>query len=128
MKVFEVSKSVEIDTHELEPNDLINYLCELVLSMTDDEIKQAKTNLNELTKSVQHNNSNFKTIKKNLDEITSELAKEKQLRRILIRIETLNKEGSLRGQKKTSILKILPQLKSYDFSKLSRLEEKLSIF
>jgi hypothetical protein len=128
MKVFEVSTSKEIESNDLEQNDLINYLCELVLSMTDDEIKQAKTNLNELTKSVQNKNGNFKAIKKNLDSITSELAKEKQLRRILIRIETLNKEGSLRGQKKTSILKILPQLKSYDFSKLSRLEEKLSIF
>lgn len=128
MKVFEVSTSKEIESNDLEQNDLINYLCELVLSMTDDEIKQAKTNLNELTKSVQNKNVNFKAIKKNLDECTSELAKEKQLRRILIRIETLNKEGSLRGQKKTSILKILPQLKSYDFSKLSRLEEKLSIF
>ena len=128
MKVFEVSTSKEIESNDLEQNDLINYLCELVLSMTDDEIKQAKTNLNELTKSVQNKNAQFKAIKKNLDSITSELAKEKQLRRILIRIETLNKEGSLRGQKKTSILKILPQLKSYDFSKLSRLEEKLSIF
>lgn len=128
MKVYEITSEDILPSDELEPNDLINYLCEVVLSKTDDEIKESKQALNKLTKSVQHINIQFKEIKKNYDMITSEIAKEKQLKRVLNRIETLYKEGSLRGQKKTSIIEILPKLKNYDFSKLSRLEEKLSIF
>lgn len=114
--------------NEIDHDDLLNFLSQTVLSMTDEEIRIEKQKLNDLTKSVRNIHAAFKDIKKKYDEKTSECAREKQLERVLTKIDTLNKEGSLRGSKKTSIIEILPKLNTFNFIQLTKLEERLSIF
>ena len=79
------------------------------------------------TNSLANINKAFKDVKKNYEVETSEYAKERQLKRVLLKIETLNKEGSIRGGRKTSIINILPKLKEYTFHQLIKFEENLTL-
>lgn len=125
MKIYELDVSNHNDFNE---NDLLNYLSETVLSMIDDEIKSLKDKLKDTTKSLYNINEEFKTVKIVYKKMISDLAKEKQLKRVLTRIETLNKEGSLRGNRKTQIIKYLANINEFSFAKLSQLEESLSVW
>lgn len=125
MKIYELDVSNHNDFNE---SDLLNYLSETVLSMIDDEIKSLKDKLKDTTKSLYNINEEFKTVKIVYKKMISDLAKEKQLKRVLTRIETLNKEGSLRGNRKTQIIKYLANINEFSFAKLSQLEESLSVW
>ena len=125
MKIYELDVSNHNDFNE---SDLLNYLSETVLSMIDDEIKSLKDKLKDTTKSLYNINEEFKTVKIVYKKMISDLAKEKQLKRVLTRIETLNKEGSLRGNRKTQIIKYLANINEFSFPKLSQLEENLSVW
>ena len=125
MKIYEL----EVSNHnDFDESNLLNYLSETVLSMNDDEIKSLKDKLKDTTKSLYNINEEFKTTKIIYKKIVSEFAKEKQLKRVLTRIETLNKEGSLRGNRKTQIIKYLANINEFSFAKLSQLEESLSVW
>lgn len=125
MEIYEL----EVSNHnDFDESDLLNYLSETVLSMNDDEIKSLKDKLKDTTKSLYNINEEFKTTKIIYKKMVSEFAKEKQLKRVLTRIETLNKEGSLRGNRKTQIIKYLANINEFSFAKLSQLEESLSVW
>jgi hypothetical protein len=128
MKIVVTNIKDESNANELNTSDLLNHLCEAVLSMTDDEIKTSRQKLSDLKKSAKNKNQALKEVIKSHKDKTSLFAKERQLGRVLSRIDTLNKEGTLRSNKRTYIISILPKLNNYSFSKLSELDEQLSIF
>lgn len=124
MKIYQLNVA---NTDEYDEKDFLNYISQIVLSLIDDEINQLKKKLISKTNSLANINKAFKDAKKNYEQEASEQAKERQLRRVLLKIEALNKEGSIRGARKTSIIKILPKLKDYNFQQLIKFEENLSL-
>ena len=124
MKIYELNVT---NTDEFDEKDFLNYLSQVILSLIDEEVNQLKQKLISKTNSLANINKAFKDVKKNYETETSEYAKERQLKRVLQKIETLNKEGSIRGARKTSIINILPKLKNYTFQQLIKFEENLTL-
>lgn len=124
MKILTLESNVSEDINK---EDLLNYLNQVVSYMTDDDIEKHRLILDNLKSKITQQKQAYKDIKETHEFLTSEYAKENQLKRVLTRIEALRKEGTIRGQHKNQIIKILPKLKTYNFSSLTKLEERLSI-
>lgn len=125
-------KLIELETEEInnefDYNELVNCLSEKVISLIDDEIKSLNENLRDIKLKLKSTKDLFNNSKQISEKETTELAKEKQLNKVLTKIDTLNKEGKIRGTTKVNIIKIIPNLNEYTFQQLSKLEEKLSIY
>jgi hypothetical protein len=118
-----------IDLLESNSNseDLLNYLSQILLTITDNEIKKENKKLLQERKKIKAAKELMKEKKQIVEKNQLVLAKEKQLENVLKMIELLLDSGSLIGQNQTKVSRILEEIEEKDYDSLRTLEQKLSL-
>jgi len=120
------TQNFRMETHF---SDLLDYLCQVVISRTDEIIQQENTEFIETKTNIAASESLMKTYKSDVERLKLGLAKEKKLKEVLSLIGTLEESGSFTvGQSRTKVLKILEEIDEKDYETLKNLEQKLSLY
>lgn len=117
----------EIDSSNLEYQDLFYYLSQIVLSKTDEEIETKHKEFLESSDSLEKAKDELKDIKKNLLSCSREIGRLQTMTSIVSMIDTLKKEGVLFGDKRSKVLGALNDITSKNVSQLRELEDKLRL-
>lgn len=113
---------------DLKVDDLLNRLSQIILIQIDEEAKRKHEQLTKLKDQVVNLKEQLKKEKNDLSLVTSELSKQKALSRVLRIVEILRREGSLSGQNRKKIFKLLENIENKNFHELSLLEERLGAY
>ncbi len=117
----------ELNSATLDKDEIMNYLSQVVLSKTDEEISRKHLQLEQSKKSLTKVKEQLNRVKNTSTEVSKEYAKEKQLTRILSLIAALKKEGAIRGNLRVKIIKLLNNVHKMDFYELRNIEQEYSI-
>lgn len=118
------SKTVKDDIPKSLTN-LVESIFEIAYTIKDDELKKVYTEKVNLQKKLKEDVEKFSTKKKKLNELTSELAKQKVINKILNLIQNLKAKGVLKGKSAETVGKLINELDKKDFQTLREIEEKL---
>ena len=108
-------------------NDLLSYLSQVVLTVTDAKIKEENELLKKSKLKLAEIKGQVKSEKNILDKLFLDLSIEKQRKVVLDLIKSLEENGALVGQNKSKILKVVEEIEEKDYETLRNLEQKLSI-
>lgn len=117
-----------VNSNEFNYDDLVNYLSQIVLSKTDEEIEKKQFELDKIKASLINKKTEIEALKERNTNLSKELAKEKQLARVLSLVTTLNEEGVIRGKNRAKIDHLLKNIEKLSFFDLRNVEESLSIY
>ena len=117
----------EINTSAVRNQDLINFLEEIVLSKTEEEIEKKEKELLETKRTLEKSKNDLKENRNKLIDLTRETSRFQLIGNILSMVEILKREGFVYGETKTKILNLLGKLKGKTFSQLKAIEEQLKI-
>ena len=123
-----IGTSCSLSGSSINTEDLLSYLSQVVLTMTDEEARKRYNSLEEKKKSISAIKENFIAEKEKLSSLLTELSRQKALGRVLSTLDTLRREGVFTGQNRTRIRTLLENLDSKDFHYLRDLEERLGVY
>ena len=117
-----------IPENEYDKEMILDVFTEKISEIIDEDIYNIKNKLNEKKESLKKKEINFEEIKRRSDEISKKYSKEKQLSRVLSLLDTLKREGCIRGNNRIIMMKKIEDMMSMNFFNLRELEEFLSQF
>lgn len=117
----------EVSSNTVNQDDLMNYLSQVVLSKTDNNISKLNKKYEESKINLVKLKDQLNKIKKTNSEVSNEHAKQKQLSRVISLIMSLKKEGVIRGNLRLKIIKLLSNVYKMDFYQLRDVEQEYSI-
>ena len=123
---MEIGRIDSLNNFELPTVDLLNYLAQVMLAVVDSEIKDVSEENNKFNKSIQYSKQDILNKKEELNKLSFELSRKKQINIILNLIQTLYREGGLLGQNKSKVIKLLDEIEGKDYHALQRLEQRLN--
>ena len=103
------------------------YLSEVLLTETDEKIKKENDSLVKDKRKLSVSKELLKRKKEEISSLELKYARERQLEILLKLISKLLQEGSLVGQNRTKVSRILEEIEEKDYDSLRNLEQKLSI-
>lgn len=116
-----------INNNDFNYDEFVNYLSQIVLSKTDEEIENKQFELDKIKQSLINKKTEMKTLEERNKTLSKEFSKEKQLARVLSLVTTLNEEGVIRGKNRAKIEHLLNNIEKLNFFELRNVEESLSI-
>ena len=117
-----------IPENEYDKEMILDVFTEKISEIIDEDIYNIRLKLNEKKEALKKKEINFEEIKRRSDEISKKYSREKQLSRVLSLLDTLKREGSIRGNNRIQMMKKMENIISMNFFKLRELEEFLSQF
>lgn len=117
-----------LNSDSIEFNDVVNYVSQHLICLIDDDIRNKQIKLDDLKNSLQIIKSDMNQIKERNDILVKDLAREKQLFRVLSLLASLKKEGAIRGVLKNDVVGLLNKIDKLNYHELSKIEEKLSVY
>jgi hypothetical protein len=125
MKITGLESDARLET---STRGLLSYLSEIIMSMTDEDIRNKKELLQESRSAIVKSKDELRNLKESL--ITESVRKKRltSLYNVLNTIDTLRKEGLIIGSNRTKISKILQTVQNKDFRELKSLDERLSLY
>lgn len=125
MIVREISQDFNQD---FPMDDLLNYLSEMILSLTDEEIERESSQLNFIKERLNGEKNRMKSVKKELVVAAKEYQRLSVLKSVLTKVDTLRREGILVGDNRNKISELLATISRKSLRHLRSLEDKLSIY
>jgi Mg/Co/Ni transporter MgtE len=117
-----------IDGRNLSTEDLLSYLSQVTLTMTDEETKRKHKLLEGCRDNVSKLRKELKKQKDVQNSLVLEQSRQKQLGRVLSLLDTLKREGVLTGRNAQKISRVLDDIEDKDFRYLRDLEERLAVY
>jgi len=112
----------------LSSKELLSHLSEIVLGISNDEVGKRKESLDEKISSLVRKKKEMREVKAEVIRSAAEWKRLKSLKRCLELINTLKREGVLRGADRSGLSRILSNIEKKDVQSLNRLEERLTIY
>jgi len=112
----------------LSSKELLSYLSEIVLGISDEEVRKRKESLDEKISSLAQKKERLGEVKAEVIKSAVERKRLKSLKRCLDLINILKREGVLRGANQSGLSQILSSIEKKDVQSLNRLEERLTIY
>lgn len=112
---------------EYSYEELTDHLVQVVVSNTEDEIRNKKLELEKLTAEILTKKKKLKEVSDRNNTYKKELARQKQLGRVISLIATLIREGAIKGKEKIKTINLLKNIDSLNFFELRNKEESLSL-
>lgn len=122
---FITDEDIELSSNALPYDDLLSYLSQQVITITNDKAKIEKKNGDSLKEKLKTLGVQLKDTQNKLSTLESEFSRQKALERVLKIISSLQREGLLIGQNKNKVLTLLKDLGNKDFESCRKLEEAL---
>jgi len=112
----------------LSLDELIPQLSEVVLSVSNEEIRSRKESLEEKRSSLAQKKKEMGKVKDEIIKLGAERKRLKALKRCLDLINTLRREGVLRGGNQSGMSQLLREIENKDIQSLNKIEERLTIY
>lgn len=123
-----IQSLAEINGNSVNSQDLLDYLSQIVVLLTDDQIEQSSRELEQYKLSLEESKTRLESIKLKIIATSKEYKRLKVLNNVLSKIDALRKEGVLVRQNKIKILNLLSNIENKSISQLKVLENKLSVY
>lgn len=124
---MQISTFDTIDSRLLKNDDILFYISNILLSQSDEQLKNSRKKLKDITEQISTKKGTVTASKTAIEQMISQLTKEKTKSRIFSVINILKQEGKIIGKNKQSIIKIINEIDSKDFSELRKIEERLTL-
>ena len=112
---------------DLANDDLLNYLSESILSLTDEEIERESSQLSIIKNELNEEKLKMKSVKNELLKTEVEYQRVEVLKSVLTKVDTLMREGILIGDNRKKISELLLNINQKSLKHLKLIEEKLLI-
>ena len=123
-----IQSLTEVDGNSVSSQDLLEYLSQIVILLTDDQIEQSSRELEQYKLGLEESKTRLESIKVKILATSKEYKRLKVLNNVLSKIDALRKEGVLVRQNKVKILNLLSNIENKSISQLKVLENKLSVY
>lgn len=118
----------EINGRYLEYHDLLNYLSQIVLSKTNEEIKKKRESYLGSKLLLKTSKNDLRKKRERLLELSKEIGRVNILLEVVSTIDTLCKESVLYGDKRSKVLALLDNLLDKDSQQLMVILDRLRVY